>query len=159
MGSEKALVLYGGLPMGQRVARSLATRCATVAVVGKNPRLTELGIRWVPDVMTEYHPLVGILTAMLDAPAPWVLVAPCDLPHMRQEHLQKLLSPGGPTVACSEDGLHPLLALLPASWAPRARELVLNNAPVRHLMETATRVWLPPTALVNINCVQDVQPT
>ncbi len=159
MGRDKAFIPIDGLPMALRVARAMEPFCQRVAIVGKNPALARLGFPWVPDVRASFHPLVGVLSAMRDAPTDRILLAPCDLPHISSQQFASLLLHDEPVVADDEDGLHPLLALLPSSWSDRVALLLQQDAPAWKLVDGVKRVRLPASTLKNLNRAADMETT
>jgi molybdopterin-guanine dinucleotide biosynthesis protein A len=97
-------------------------------------------------VSEEEHPLWGVYTALMAAQSEMVLLAPCDVPGLSAESLQRLLS-SAPSVATCGQRLHPLVAALPRSWAERARSLAQQGAPAHHLARDAHAVQLPEVEL------------
>lgn len=80
MGRDKALLAIDGVPMAERVARTLdGAGCRPVWLVGGDAgRLGLLGRRLLPDVAPGAGPVGGVITALRAAPS-GVLVSACDL--------------------------------------------------------------------------------
>lgn len=63
------------------------------ALHGATPPPASLGVRPDDDTWPERSgPLAGILTALVHSPHDWVLVAPCDLPALPTDLVERLLS-------------------------------------------------------------------
>lgn len=95
MGADKALIPIDGVPLAERVARTLeAAGCDPVVLVGGNEReLASTGRRVVADLWPGDGPVGGVvtaLTALADAPA--VLVAACDLPALSAEAVSAVIA-------------------------------------------------------------------
>jgi len=94
-GTDKARALIHGRPLIVHVAEMLKPFCTGATVVADiQGKYHDLGIRTVADVTPGYGgPLVGLLTAISDAgPAPWLLVAPCDLAVVSPGWVEALLA-------------------------------------------------------------------
>jgi len=112
LGRDKALVTVGGLPIVERVRRSLLTVTERIFVVGKDGERNPL-----PDLpfVTEDHPvrcaLAGLVLALETAGAERILVVGCDHPFLAPPLLALLAAPGRAAVRLSggPDRLEPLL--------------------------------------------------
>lgn len=127
-GSDKALHRVDGVPMAERVARVLAEAGLVVAVLGREPR----GLA-VPEVIEPdgpRHPLWGVAFALERGDG---FFAPCDLVDLRVDAVRALLEARAVAV-----GL-PLLGVIPADRATRARALALEGAPARALVADLPR--------------------
>ena len=84
MGTDKSLIRVDGVPLAERVARTLeAAGCHPVVLVGGDEHAlsSATGRRVVADRWPGEGPVGGVLTALTAlADAPAVLVAACDLP-------------------------------------------------------------------------------
>ncbi len=162
MGQDKALVLLDGVPLGLRAARTLSLAgCAPVHLVGRQPALATLGLPLItepgePDA--DRHPLLGVAAALRAAGTGLALICPCDLVNLQAEQVARLLSLGEPCVAASGERLHPLLALLPATYADRALELALAGLGAHRLCAGLPRVDLPEEALLDANRPEELPP-
>lgn len=81
MGTDKAFVAVGGVPMVVKAIGALRTAGTepTVVVGGDGPDLRKLGLCHVPDRYPGGGPLGGIITALSTLEAPLVMVLSCDL--------------------------------------------------------------------------------
>ncbi|MDO9422828.1 MAG: molybdenum cofactor guanylyltransferase MobA [Methylobacter sp.] len=113
---DKGLVKFKGRPM---VSYALAALVPVVDCVFINAnrnidQYREFGWPVISDQTDGFDgPLAGVLTAMIHADADVLVVLPCDLPFIKTEHLQKLLSARAENnvdVAVAFDGvrLHPV---------------------------------------------------
>lgn len=83
MGTDKAFLDVGGVPMIQRVVDALRSVCAEVLVVAKLPdAYRHLAVRVVPDDDARQAPLVGICAGLRAVTVPYAFVAACDLPFL-----------------------------------------------------------------------------
>lgn len=81
MGEDKALKLFLGRPLVQRVVERLIPIADEVLLTTNRPeRYGFLGIRLVPDLIPGLGPLGGLYTALASASYPTVAVVACDLP-------------------------------------------------------------------------------
>lgn len=166
MGTDKALILLDGEPLGRRLARMLAeVGCDPVWLVGRQPELRALGLPVVAEPGApedDRHPLWGVAAALRAAaardPEGLALICPCDLTGLRPEHLRLLLARGGPCVARAGGRIHPLLALLPAALAERAETLAAEGAAAHALSAGLDPVDLPEEALHDSNRPEDLPP-
>lgn len=117
MGADKALVPVDGVPMAERVARTLESAgCAPVVLVGGDPGpLAALGRTLVADRWPGAGPLGGVITALQTSRAQDVVVAACDLPWLDPSAVQALLTeadtaPRVDTVVARTDRLQPAVA-------------------------------------------------
>ena len=91
LGRDKALVEVGGTPLALRVTNALRSVVDDVTLVGSPEKYSHLGLRVIPDHVTGFGPLAGILAALEDTSRPWNLVAACDMPNLTPDFLEFLL--------------------------------------------------------------------
>jgi molybdopterin-guanine dinucleotide biosynthesis protein A len=81
MGEDKALKLFLGRPLIQRVVERLRPIADEVLITTNHPeRYGFLGVRLVPDLIPGLGPLGGLYTALASATCPTLAVVACDLP-------------------------------------------------------------------------------
>jgi molybdopterin-guanine dinucleotide biosynthesis protein A/alkylhydroperoxidase/carboxymuconolactone decarboxylase family protein YurZ len=115
-GSDKARALVDGVPMLLRIAGELSPVAARITVVaGTAGKYDDLGLRTIADRHPGLGPLAGLHASILDAPpAPWLLLASCDLIAVRRGWIDTLMAaqhPEARAVAFRHDRWEPLLAL------------------------------------------------
>jgi molybdopterin-guanine dinucleotide biosynthesis protein A len=125
MGRDKATLTLDGVAFATRVARTLATLCEEVWLVGGEPPPDAPG-RAVPDPPGPTCALRGLATALAATQAPRVLVLATDLPLVSPPLLLALLARDDADVVLprSPRGLEPLCAVYrrePALAAARRR--------------------------------------
>lgn len=149
MGTDKARVAWGDVPLAVAVARSLRVCCRRVALI----RRGDDGLPWIDEedqpieviceqILGEPHPLWGIYTALREARTDLVLVAPCDTPSLGAHSLARLIE-HAPSVASDGARLFPLVAVLPRQMADAARALATAGAPAHHLVRSVHSVVFP----------------
>ena len=93
MGTDKALLNFGGRPLGQHIASVVASVCGgNVTLVGDPSCHGHLGLGIVPDLHPGIGPLGGIEAALAATTTPWVLIAACDMPALTADFLNQLLA-------------------------------------------------------------------
>jgi molybdopterin-guanine dinucleotide biosynthesis protein A len=107
MGTDKAMLPFGGLPLGAWVARRLQQVCGNVAVVGEPAKYSGWGFRVIEDIFPAAGPLGGIHAALSDSKTELNLIVGCDMPYVTPEFLEFLL---GAAAAADVDGVVPASA-------------------------------------------------
>ena len=115
MGSAKALLEIGGVPLLLRTVRLVESVAGPVTVIGKAGAYESLGVRVIDDDLPGAGPLGAIATALRASSAPWNLVVACDLPHLTREWLEylagrALASPADAVLPMNARGAEPLCA-------------------------------------------------
>jgi len=90
MGSAKALLEIGGVPLLLRTVRLVESVAEPVTVIGNAGAYESLGLRAIDDDLPGAGPLGAIATALRASSAQWNLVVACDLPHLTREWLEYL---------------------------------------------------------------------
>jgi molybdopterin-guanine dinucleotide biosynthesis protein A len=164
MGTDKALIEVGGVPMAERVARALvAAECSPVVFVGGVSTLLQLGRPVVADRWPGEGPLGGVLTALAEAGGDDVLGAACDLPMLDGPTVRMLIA-----AAVSEevdvgvattDRLEPGLACWSGAARPRIEALWARGVRALHeaIAELRTvEIPVDPAVLHNVNRPADL---
>jgi len=173
MGRDKALLEIGGVPLVVRTARLIEPLVASVTVVAPPGRYETLGLRLLADDFPAAGPLGGVLTALRASAAEWNFVVACDLPYLRAEFIEWLLtrataSPKDAHVPESARGLEPLCSvyharcrpILAAKFAQGVRKLVdaLAGLNIEPVPESEWRQWDPEGLLLqNMNTPEDYE--
>jgi len=93
-GADKGLIDYRGRPLVQWVLAAIAPQVDEL-VMSANRNLdvyAALGHRVLPDILPDYPgPLAGVLAALQAVVADWLLVVPCDTPHLPTDLAARLL--------------------------------------------------------------------
>jgi len=115
MGSAKALLEIGGVPLLVRTVRLVESAAEPVTVIGNAGAYESLGVRAIDDDLPGAGPLGAIATALRASSAPWNLVVACDLPHLTREWLEylagrALASPADAVLPMNARGAEPLCA-------------------------------------------------
>jgi molybdopterin-guanine dinucleotide biosynthesis protein A len=122
MGTDKALLEVGGIPMVQRVLSALRESCAEVVVVTKQAvPYKRMGARIVVEESPVRAPLVGIIAGLRAALTPWAFVAGCDMPYLSPAAVRLLadLAVGHDAAVPRVHGIwHPVHAVYAVSALP-----------------------------------------
>lgn len=119
-GSDKAVALFSGQPLIQRLADAVRPHVARVMVVAdQTDKYAHLGLRTIPDLEPGLGPLGGLLTALSDClDDGWLFLLSCDLLTLNPAWLDVLRKQRTSTtqaVAFKPDRWQPLLALYQTS--------------------------------------------
>lgn len=124
-GVDKGWVVYRGRPLVVWVREAVLPQVDTL-VISANRSLdayAALGHRVLPDSLPGYPgPLAGMLTAMRAVAEPWLLVVPCDVPHLPADLASRLhaaATAAGAPLAVAADGArtHPTCCLVRTTLA------------------------------------------
>jgi molybdenum cofactor guanylyltransferase len=114
MRRDKAFLTIEGMTLLERVARAFGEIvAATLLVGGDEERFARFGMPVTPDVRPGSS-LGGLYTALLHSPAPYILVAPCDIPFPSVplfRHLVSLRHDYDAVVPLTGAGYEPLCAV------------------------------------------------
>ncbi|TQI78014.1 molybdenum cofactor guanylyltransferase [Serratia fonticola] len=117
-GKDKGLVQLGEKSLYQHVLSRLAPQVSQI-IISANRNLScyqESGLPVVTDLTADYSgPLAGILSGLTNAGTEWIVCAPCDVPNVPHNLVERLwLHKGDALAAYASDGEreHPTFALL-----------------------------------------------
>ena len=92
-GVDKGLIEYQQRPLIEWMLQAIRPQVSEV-VISANRNLdayAKLGCRVLPDTLPDFPgPLAGVLAAMDAVSTPWLLVVPCDTPHLPPDLTQRL---------------------------------------------------------------------
>lgn len=116
MGTDKALLELGGVPLVVRAAKLVESVARATTVIGLPERFREFHLRAIADDWPGAGPLGGIATALRASEAPWNLIVACDLPYLTKAWLEFLVGRGCASLAdavvpMNERGAEPLCAM------------------------------------------------
>ena len=151
-GRDKGLVPYQGRPLAAWVLDRLVAQTGTqFAVANRNlPDYASLlqhshatppsGVPAVlpdaPDLPVASGPLAGIVTALRHTATPWLMVTPCDTPHLPDDLVERLLAEAERWLAPVADEDEPA----DAEW--RAHRLKLGVTEGRAELGSDATLWL-----------------
>lgn len=136
MGTDKALVPVGGIPMVERVAAALSAVVDDLVLVGRSHPLA--GIPSIPDLRPGPRgPLPGLAAALHHAAGRPVLLVAVDQPLVRPATLRGLLDLLGGTAVVPVDGgaRQSTCAAYPASWAEEAEREDRSGGSIQSLLD------------------------
>jgi molybdopterin-guanine dinucleotide biosynthesis protein A len=94
-GADKGLLIYQGRPLIEWVRAALVPQVGQL-VISANRNLetyAAYGHRVLPDSLPDFPgPLAGVLAALQGVEADWLVVAPCDTPHLPVDLVARLLA-------------------------------------------------------------------
>ncbi|MBV6401591.1 MAG: putative molybdenum cofactor guanylyltransferase [Anaerolineales bacterium] len=166
MGEDKALKLFLGRPLIQRVVDRLEPMADELIVTTNRPDdFSFLGLRLFPDVMPGRGALGGLYTAISSAAHPLVAVVACDMPFASANIIEAALKimddeNADVVIAQGEEGYEPLHALyrretcLPAiesaihadqwrviAWFPRVKVRVFTPEEIKSADPAGLAFW------------------
>lgn len=166
MGEDKALKLFLGRPLIQRVVDRLEPMADELIVTTNRPDdFSFLGLRLFPDVMPGRGALGGLYTAISSAAYPLVAVVACDMPFASANIIEAALKimddeNADVVIAQGEEGYEPLHALyrretcLPAiesaihadqwrviAWFPRVKVRVFTPEEIKSADPAGLAFW------------------
>jgi molybdopterin-guanine dinucleotide biosynthesis protein A len=103
-GRDKALLEFNGVPLAVRIAERMRPAVEGVTLVGSPEKYRELGLRVIPDAVTDFGPLGGVLAALEDSTSEWNLLTACDMPELTAEFFSFLAAR---TAGCGDDVILP----------------------------------------------------
>jgi molybdopterin-guanine dinucleotide biosynthesis protein A len=159
-GVTKALIEVDGVTILSRLLR--LNEGGPVVIV--TDRASEFaGWRCVGDVEPNRGAPGGLVTGLLEASTPWVLVVAGDMPFVAPEHVVQLQERAlrgdvEVVIASRGDRLEPLFGLYRSELGPQWRPKLTSNPSVRELIATVRwdRVELEPRALDSLNAPEDL---
>ena len=168
-GADKGLIPYQGRPLVEWVLAVLAPQ-VDERVISANRNLEvyrTYGHRVLPDSLPGFPgPLAGVLTAMQSVAADWLLVAPCDTPHLPPDLKQRLLAAARdaevPLAVAADNARrhHSCFIVRTAQRDDLAAFLTRGERAVRHWQAgmPSTTVQFDAACFANFNRAQDLQP-
>ncbi len=168
-GADKGLVEYRQRPLIEWVLQAVRPQVGEV-LISANRNIdvyAQYGCRVVNDTLPDFPgPLAGVLSAMEAVNTPWLLVTPCDSPHLPANLAQNLLdaaqAAGVPiAVAADPQRDHYSTMLVPTRLADSLREYLFTGQRAVHGWQQAfnpARVIFPDACLKNFNTTEDFEP-
>lgn len=161
-GADKGLIDYRGRPLVAWSLAALAPQVGELVIsANRNPeRYAAFGHRVLPDPLPDYSgPLAGVLAAMDAVRASWLLVAPCDTPHLPADLGARLLDAardaGAPLAVAVDDQRihHGCFVVRTDQRDDLAAFLARGERAVRHWQArlACVRVCFDAAGFVNIN--------
>jgi molybdenum cofactor guanylyltransferase len=170
MGTDKALVSMGGMPLVTRAVSPLASVCARVLVVVSDASVLAgvelpLGTSVITDSVAFQGPLGGLASALAAAETDWVFVVGVDMPFVRVDVLRMLWAqvahtgsredPGSAqaVMPMGDEGPQPLLSLYRVDCLGAVQSMLAEGS--LRLADLRTRVRVLD---VPIEMIQSVDP-
>jgi molybdopterin-guanine dinucleotide biosynthesis protein A len=166
-GADKGLVEWQGAPLVVHVLQRLRPQVATLLISANRNLATYRA--WAPVIedpepASFAGPLTGLLAALNATATDWLAVAPCDLPALPRDAVERLaagLDGGKAAYAAPVDHAHSLVCLLHRSLAPGlAQQLAAGNPRVGGWFAAIGARAVPfaeAGAFANFNAAVDLQ--
>jgi molybdopterin-guanine dinucleotide biosynthesis protein A len=166
-GADKGLLDYRGRPLVEWVLAALTPQVDAL-VISANRNLdayAAYGHDVLPDTLPGFPgPLAGVLAALDAVRAEWLLVAPCDTPHLPRDLATRLLAAARHAdvplaVAADEARVHHSCFLFRTDRrVSLADYLARGERAVRHWQATmpGVTVQFPAASLANFNAPEDL---
>jgi molybdopterin-guanine dinucleotide biosynthesis protein A len=167
-GADKGLIEYRGRPLIEWSLAALALQVDEV-VISANRNLetyAAYGCRVLPDTLPDFPgPLAGVLAALEAVNADWLLVAPCDTPHLPADLAARLLAAArrdNAVLAVAADGArvhHSCFIVRTDQRDHLAAYLARGERAVRHWQAglASTTVLFDAACFANFNQPDDLQ--
>lgn len=161
-GADKGLVDYQQRPLVEWVLQAIRPQVAEV-LLSANRNLdvyAQYGCRVIEDVLPDFPgPLAGVLAAMDAVDTPWLLVTPCDSPHLPANLAQNLLEAAQAAsvpiaLAADSQRKHYTTMLVHTRLADSLRDYLTTGQRAVHAWQqgfNSARVIFPDISLKNFN--------
>lgn len=167
-GADKGLVEYRGRPLIEWVLAALSPQVGEIVISANRnlERYAAYGCRVLPDGLPDFPgPLAGVLAALGAVNAEWLLVVPCDTPHLPPDLAARLLAAAqaegtGLAVAADETRIHHSCFLMRADRrSDLGAYLARGERAVRRWQagQASATVRFEPACFANFNCLEDLQ--
>ena len=168
-GADKGLMAYQGRPLVEWVLDAVAPQVDEVLISANRnlERYARYGHRVLPDTLPDLPgPLAGVLAALEAVDAEWLLVMPCDTPHLPRDLALRLLGAAqleSVPLAVAEDASRVHYGCFVVRTDQRehlAAFLARGERAVRHWQAglASTRVRFDAAAFANLNEPGDLSP-
>ncbi len=161
-GVPKGLLVHQGRAFVERLL-DLKGLAHEALIISGDERYDLFGVRRVEDVEPGRGAPGGVVTALLHASTPWVVVVACDMPFIDHQTVEALLQADGDHEVCCyrrHGELEPLLALYRASLGAAWRPKLGANPSLRSLLKSVKVKAIEsadPRALDGINTPAELE--
>ena len=166
-GADKGLVEYQQRPLIEWVLEAIRPQVGEVLIsANRNVDVyAQYGCRVVADTLPNFPgPLAGVLAAMDAVSTRWLLVVPCDTPHLPADLVQKLWDAAqaeGVLIAVAADAqrAHYTTMLVETRLAASLRDYLFSGQRAVHLWQQAfnpARMIFARDKLENFNKLEDL---
>lgn len=167
-GADKGLMDYRGRPLVEWVLDTLAPQVGDLLISANRnlDRYARYGRRVLPDVLPDFPgPLAGVLAALDAVDTDWLLVVPCDTPHLPADLALRLLAAAQchdvPLAVAADDAQvhHTCFIMRTSQRENLAAFLARGERAVRHWQAglATVNVRFDAAAFVNFNRPDDLR--
>ncbi len=168
-GADKGLIDYRGRPLVEWALATLAPQVGEIVISANRnaERYAAYGRRVLPDPLPGFPgPLAGVLAALQTVEADWLVVVPCDTPHLPADLVIRLLGAAqleSVPLAVAEDGArvhHTCFIVRTDQGENLAAFLARGERAVRHWQAglASTTVRFDPAGFANSTSPDELQP-
>ncbi len=169
MGVDKGLMLYKGKPMVSYSIDLLKLFCSRIIISTSNTKYEVFGIQTIADTFPNTGPMGGLYSVLKESTTDIHICLPCDLPRMKAEVLEYMLSLSAPThcVVTLTQQPEPLVAIYPSGVLPIIHQLITQdnykmteiykNFPVHFISLEEIPVKDAITSFTNLNSPADLK--
>ena len=168
MGEDKALLDWSGTPLAMHIASGFRSCSDIFLSVRDESQYSFLQLPKAADQVSGCGPLAGLCASLQKSRNEILFVTTCDAPLVDKKTsdiLTAALNDHDCVIPCSEDRIHPLIAVYRKTILPKAlSNLNMRKLRIRELLEDLDVLYFPcrdlpfgSDTLANLNCPEDIR--
>jgi molybdopterin-guanine dinucleotide biosynthesis protein A len=169
MGSDKALLIFQGMPLLSYMTCLIKPFCEIVSISGQNSEFLKFEVIIVPDLYSDCGPISGIYSCLMHSERDWNFMVSVDAPFVNEELLSILVSNIGEfdcVIPEHASGIEPLIGLYHKRILPLIEEMIKNEdyKLMNMISKLNTRfvncddlIKIHPRLFMNINSPEDFE--
>lgn len=167
MKTNKALLLFQGIPLLQYMIKQIDPFCKEVIVSGLSVDYEVFDVDMIPDLFSGCGPIAGVYSSLNHSRSEWNLLVSVDVPFVNEELFRYLISNSGEfdcVIPKHAAGIEPLVGLYNKRILPVIGEMIGNGEyKLMHLLSKVNTLFLDcdglvtkyPRLFLNINYPED----
>ena len=127
MGTDKALLMFQGEPLLQRMKNLIEPICDQVFISSGNPEYSNFDAPLIPDIFSGCGPIAGLYSSLEYSSTDWNLFVSVDVPFVNEELIRLLIANAfgcDCVIPQHESGVEPLVAMYNRSCLPVLEEMI-----------------------------------